>query len=40
MNVKVATLVEVQFGVPIGIASWLVYSRFESAEPRSELRYR
>jgi len=35
MNVKVANLVAVQFGVLLGIASWLAYSRFESAEPRS-----
>ena len=34
MNVKVANLVVVQFGVLIGIASWLAYSRFESPEPR------
>jgi hypothetical protein len=34
MNVKVANLVVVQFGVLIGIASWLAYSRFESVEPR------
>jgi hypothetical protein len=34
MNVKVANLVAIQFGVLVGIASWLAYSRFESAEPR------
>jgi hypothetical protein len=34
MNLKVANLVAVQFGVLIGIVSWLAYSRFESAEPR------
>ncbi len=34
MNVKVANLVAVQFGVLLGIVSWLAYSRFESAEPR------
>jgi hypothetical protein len=34
MNVKVANLVAVQFGVLLGIASWLAYSRFEPAEPR------
>ena len=34
MNVKVANLVVVQFGVLIGLASWLAYSHFESAEPR------
>jgi len=34
MNVKVANLVAVQFGVLLGIASWLAYSRFESPEPR------
>ena len=34
MNVKVANLVAVQFGVLLGIASWLAYSRFESAAPR------
>ena len=34
MNLKVANLVAVQFGVLLGIVSWLAYSRFESAEPR------
>lgn len=34
MNLKVANLVAVQFGVFVGIVSWLAYSRFESAEPR------
>jgi hypothetical protein len=34
MNVKVANLVAVQFGVLLGIVSWLAYSRFEAAEPR------
>lgn len=34
MNLKVANLVAVQFGVLVGIMSWLAYSRFESAEPR------
>jgi hypothetical protein len=34
MNVKVANLMVVQLGVLIGIASWLAYSHFESAEPR------
>jgi hypothetical protein len=34
MNLKVANLVAVQFGVLIGIVSWLAYSRFESTEPR------
>src|SRR5664279_4497850 len=34
MKVKVANLVAVQFGVLVGIASWLAYSRFESPEPR------
>ena len=34
MNVKVANLVAVQFGVLVGIASWLAYSRFELPEPR------
>jgi hypothetical protein len=34
MNVKVANLVAVQFGVLLGIVSWLAYSRFESADPR------
>jgi hypothetical protein len=34
MNVKVANLVVVQFGVLIGLAFWLAYSHFESAEPR------
>lgn len=34
MNLKVANLVAIQFGVLLGIVSWLAYSRFESAEPR------
>lgn len=34
MKVKVANLLAVQFGVLVGIASWLAYSRFESPEPR------
>ena len=34
MNVKVGNLVAVQFGILVGIVSWLAYSRFESAEPR------
>jgi hypothetical protein len=34
MNVKVANLMVVQLGVLIGIASWLAYAHFESAEPR------
>jgi hypothetical protein len=34
MNLKVANLVAVQFGVLLGIVSWLAYSRFESIEPR------
>ena len=40
MNVKVANLVAVQFGVLLGIASWLAYSRFESAEPRIAVEMR
>lgn len=35
MNVKVANLMVVQLGVLIGIASWLAYSHFQSAGPRS-----
>jgi hypothetical protein len=34
MNLKVANLIAVQFGILVGIMSWLAYSRFESAEPR------
>ena len=34
MNLKVANLVAVQFGMFVGIMSWLAYSRLESAEPR------
>ena len=35
MNLKVANLVAVQFGIFIGIMSWLAYSRLPSAEPRT-----
>jgi hypothetical protein len=35
MNLKVANLIAVQFGVFIGIMSWLAYSRLPSAEPRT-----
>ena len=35
MNLKVANLVAVQFGMFIGIMSWLAYSHFPSAEPRT-----
>ena len=34
LYLKVANLVAIQFGVLVGIMSWLAYSRFESAEPR------
>lgn len=34
MNLKVANLLVVQFGIFIGVMSWLVYSHFQSAEPR------
>jgi hypothetical protein len=35
MNLKVANLIAVQFGIFIGIMSWLGYSRFQSAQPRT-----
>lgn len=35
MNLKVANLVAIQFGVFIGMMSWLIYSRLPSAEPRT-----
>jgi hypothetical protein len=35
VNLKVANLVAVQLGIFVGIMSWLVYSRFPSAEPRA-----
>ena len=35
MNLKVANLIAVQFGVFIGIMSWLAYSHLPSAEPRT-----
>jgi hypothetical protein len=34
MNVKVVNLVAVQFGVFVGMMSWLAYSHFDSVEPR------
>lgn len=33
MNLKTANLVAVQFGMFVGMMSWLAYFRFESAEP-------
>lgn len=33
MNLKVANLVAIQFGVFIGMMAWLAYSHFESAKP-------
>ena len=38
MNLKVANLIAVQLGIFIGIMSWLAYSRFPSAEPRTRER--
>jgi hypothetical protein len=38
MNLKVAHLVAVQFGMFIGIVSCLVFSRFEYARPRTPMR--
>ena len=35
MNLKVANLIAVEFGILIGLMSWLVYSRFPSTEPRT-----
>jgi hypothetical protein len=34
MNLKVANLVGIQFGIFVGLISWLAYSRLESDEPR------
>jgi len=33
MNLKVANLVAIQFGVFVGMMSWLAYSHFESGKP-------
>ena len=33
MNLKVANLVAVQFGIFVGMLAWLAYSHFESGEP-------
>jgi len=33
MNVKVANLVAIQFGIFVGMMAWLAYSHFESAKP-------
>ena len=38
MNPKVANLIAVELGILIGIMSWLAYSRFPSAEPRTATR--
>jgi hypothetical protein len=35
MNLKVANLIAVELGILIGIMSWLAYSRFPSAQPRT-----
>lgn len=35
MNVKVAHLIAVQLGIFVGIMSWLVFARLESAQPRT-----
>lgn len=35
MNLKVANLIAVQFGIFIGIMSWLGFSRFQSTQPRT-----
>ena len=35
MNLKVANLVAIQFGIFIGMMSWLIYSRLPSAELRT-----
>jgi len=42
MNLKVANLIAVEFGILIGTMSWLAYSRLEPAGPRgaTELRER
>jgi hypothetical protein len=40
MNLKVAHLVSVQFGIFIGIVSCLVFSRFEYARPRTAAEMR
>jgi hypothetical protein len=38
VNLKVANVIAVQFGIFVGIMSWLGYSRFPSAEPRTRER--
>jgi hypothetical protein len=40
MNPKVANLIAVELGILIGIMSWLAYSRFPSAEPRTAAEMR
>jgi hypothetical protein len=35
MNLKVANLIAVELAILIGLMSWLVFSRFPSAEPRA-----
>ena len=40
MNLKVAHLVSVQFGIFVGIVSCLVYSRFEYSRPRATAEMR
>jgi hypothetical protein len=40
MNLKVANLIAVQFGIFIGIMSWLVFSRLESARPHTAAEMR
>jgi hypothetical protein len=33
MNLKIANLVAIQFGIFVGMVAWLAYSHFESAKP-------
>src|ERR1043166_3384610 len=35
MNLKIANVVAIQFGILIGLMSWLTYCRFPSAEPNT-----
>ena len=40
MNLKVANLVAIQFGMFVGIMSWLAYSQIPFGEPRTEAKVR
>jgi hypothetical protein len=40
MNPKIANLIAIELGILIGLVSWLTYSRFPSAEPRTSAEMR